>query len=504
MEFCLNKNTYTYKKNTYCQTVEEQLESTITLGETAANIEKIMKATCEVTIGSENLSGQTLSLEGMACVHVIYLTDSGCICGHTEYFPFAKSIEFDDSYDNSHVDVSACCNFINARVLSSRKIEISGTATINIRVNSIVRAELISDCDSKKLQLKKNNMIASVFVGRTDRNIIVEEELQVSDKPLFSCLKTDVVPKVTECKILSGKIMVKGEVTLKILGADEEGCLKDFSTVIPFSQMLETDDLDDGCSCNATVRLCGSHFKPRTGSDGSFSSVIFTAKLNICAELTSQKPIDYAEDAYSLCSNVEISKQHVDICSNMTELCDAFSISRELSFSEGDLRSIKCIWAEIGKINCSCSGGHISIIGTIKVCILGCNSDQLPIYHERPVDLEYNTDLASGGTVVCEPTVRIENCSYSFLGDDCIEVIINLNACGCAYENSSADIITNIVSVDDLLVDRDTAFIVYFAQKGEEIWDIAKKYHGTVEEICAVNSVENKVLNKATKLIIPL
>ncbi len=503
LEYCLNKNMYTFQKTTYCQCFEEQIEATANLSETMASVAKILKVTCEATVNSENLSGQTLSIEGNACVYVIYITDSGRICGHTEQIPFAKNVELDAVYENSNVDVTAQCNFINARALSGRKLEIKGAVSLKICISCNNDTELILGCDSNKLQLKKSKTNATVFVGRADKNIIIEEELQVSEKPVYSCLKTSVIPKVSECKIVSGKIMVKGEAYIKMLLADEDACLQEFSTVIPFSQMLEVENIADDCSCNATVKLCGAQFKSRTGSDGSFSNVIFTAKLSIAAELTAQRDIEYAEDAYSICDNIELKKQKIDLYSNKGELCDTFNISRELSFSEGDLRSVKSIWAEIGKTNCVSEDGFVSIIGTIKVCILGCNIEGQPVYHERPVDLEYSTELFTGESTLCEPTVKIENCGYSFLGDDCLEVKISLNVCGRVCESKTAELITDITTVDEVLSNRDTCFIIYFAQKGECVWDIAKKYRSTVDGICSVNSIEDGTLDVDTKLIIP-
>ena len=50
---------------------------------------------------------------------------------------------------------------------------------------------------------------------------------------------------------------------------------------------------------------------------------------------------------------------------------------------------------------------------------------------------------------------------------------------------------------------EDTALTLYFCNKGEEIWDIAKKYNTTKEAIQAENSIASDVTEKEEMILIP-
>ena len=45
--------------------------------------------------------------------------------------------------------------------------------------------------------------------------------------------------------------------------------------------------------------------------------------------------------------------------------------------------------------------------------------------------------------------------------------------------------------------------VIYFADKGEELWDIAKRYNTSEDAIRRRNSIKGDVIEKETMLIIP-
>ena len=50
---------------------------------------------------------------------------------------------------------------------------------------------------------------------------------------------------------------------------------------------------------------------------------------------------------------------------------------------------------------------------------------------------------------------------------------------------------------------EDTALTLYFCNKGEEIWDIAKKYNTTKQAIQSENSISGDVTEKEDMMLIP-
>ena len=50
---------------------------------------------------------------------------------------------------------------------------------------------------------------------------------------------------------------------------------------------------------------------------------------------------------------------------------------------------------------------------------------------------------------------------------------------------------------------RQSSIVLYFAETGEKLWDIARRYNSSVEEIKTINSFTDDVLLSPKKFIIP-
>ena len=49
----------------------------------------------------------------------------------------------------------------------------------------------------------------------------------------------------------------------------------------------------------------------------------------------------------------------------------------------------------------------------------------------------------------------------------------------------------------------DAALVIYFADSGEKLWDIAKRYNTSPTEIASVNELETETLDNGRMLLIP-
>ena len=80
----------------------------------------------------------------------------------------------------------------------------------------------------------------------------------------------------------------------------------------------------------------------------------------------------------------------------------------------------------------------------------------------------------------------------------------------CVNANVFAPAKINLVT--DVLVDEanvktksnNSALIIYYADAGECVWDIARKYNSLPSEICEINSLENEILKAKKTLLIPI
>ena len=83
-----------------------------------------------------------------------------------------------------------------------------------------------------------------------------------------------------------------------------------------------------------------------------------------------------------------------------------------------------------------------------------------------------------------------------------IALNVNVNV----VKEKNADVITDIKINEDAPIDKSNqpGIVIYFAEETDTLWDIAKRYHTTTEEIALVNKIdENAALKNRQQLLIP-
>ena len=88
-----------------------------------------------------------------------------------------------------------------------------------------------------------------------------------------SVIRTDVTALVQDTKTVANKMILKGEVLLKILyvGNLEEGELETMEYSVPVSQIVDADGVDETSMCDAKMEVLGYEVQIRTDSSGEDS-----------------------------------------------------------------------------------------------------------------------------------------------------------------------------------------------------------------------------------------
>lgn len=509
METNIIKHPIFLEETVFNETTEQSIDTDLTLPDYCKPIKKILKCKAVPRLTSKGLNGQNLIVDVTVNINILYVDDCNCIQSYEHTVPLSKSFDLNSNYENCNICCKIKTEIINCRALTENKLSIHGTASINASINIKKQFEILSDIDNSSIEMLKDSLPITIPMGEGEKNLIVEEEISIGNgqASVDNLLRYDVVPIVEDIKIISNKIITKGNLKVYVLYSSHDGTRPhNFSVVLPFSQIVDIEGVNEDCKCDCTAQVVFCELKPRHGED-ECRSFLLTAKLLITANAHCTSEIPILLDVYS--TNCEIETQNTDLTfSSIGEVFnDSFIAKKILEFSDGSIGSVVDVWCDCETSGYKIEGNSVSVSGCVVVNILAYDVDGLPIYFERPIDFEYKyVTTENFNSIMCRVNTEISNSTFTIIGANQLEVTVELKIFGCLHNSLKQTVISDI----DIRTEKkkiscyDSGLLIYFAKSGENLWDIAKKYNSCKKEIMQLNNCleENLIENKS--LIIPI
>lgn len=112
-------------------------------------------------------------------------------------------------------------------------------------------------------------------------------------------IRFDASAELTDYKILTGKLVTKGELTVRIIYQCEEDAkkLEMMEYSLPVSQVVDIDGLEEDCACSAWYEVSTCEITPKTNSDGENRMFALECSMNACVLAHRRVQLDAACDA---------------------------------------------------------------------------------------------------------------------------------------------------------------------------------------------------------------
>lgn len=508
MDINFTRHSINTEETVFCESAEIQLESSSNPIRNRTP-KKILKCSSHSEITSKSSSDRAVTVEGTTALYVIYLDADNCLSSYEHALPFSKSFEVDSGMPLGEITASVTEERFSASLTGDGAVSFSGTVCLNVCVKRKVDAQIICDIDNKDIEQLRGKAEVTMPMGRGEKNLIVEEEISIGNgQPSVECLiRHNATATIDETKIISGKVMVKGTVKVYVLYLPEEGTRpQNFEDSFPFSQLVDVEGINDTCKCDATVKILFCDLTPRVGNDDDVRSFSIAAKLAVSVKAYCDDEIPAVIDAYSTKGKCKTVRDEFVFRKIRDTVTERFIAKKDLEFTDGAIGSVIDMWCEPKNFTCKFENGSLKVTGTVLVNLLAYDCEGVPDCYERPVDFEYicpkEFQLSSPETAC---TLTVAHCSYTIIRANTVAVAIEPQLCATVYDNLKYALLTDITEEECSGDDdrRRSSIVLYFADAGETLWDIARRYNSSVSEIKALNSVTEDILTAPGKFIIP-
>mgnify|MGYP004634535193 FL=1 len=512
MELKLTKEPVFLSEVIYDGQTEQGIEFDYVLPDYYPDIFRILKCSIVPSIVSYSVSGSQLTYDGIAWIKVLYLAENSSRINCVEQrYTYSKTVDLGKSADNHIVKITPKTDYCNCRAVSGRRIDVRGAVSCKIRVTSARESEIITGAEGMNVQVHKANV---KYCGRklsTGRQFAIHEEIETGagGEGISSIINTDCHAMVSDCKIISNKVVIKGEAKIKALyltGGDEQHA-EVMEASVPISQIMDLDGVTENHFCFVTLKIMDCGLDVKSGEENSrILNCDLTVDCNIIAQQESEiTPVD---DAYSLDYDTSFATSVFKAESCPKPIEQTLILKGTVECSEGNLVEVLDCRCDISNVSMrNKSDREIAVTGQMNQQIIGRLDSGMPVFAEKNEPFEAAIEIEPAQTEISfDIDIQPSGTSYSIGSENNVDMRIQLIARGFVYQINSVAVITDISVDKDKPKTKETEYTLkmYNASDGESVWDIAKRFNTLESAVISENGLEDDVISGTAMLLIPL
>ena len=500
----VNKSSITLEKKVGRGNIQLMSEGEITLSEGNPDALSTLKWDCTFVPAENRISDGRVSFEGKVKIEGMYLAKGDkSVHGFSTEIPVSDFVNIDGASEGMCTYISSVPVSCKCRVINERKLGYKAVNDVEVCVRQQKECEYVEGLSEIPVNQQRFKQISceSMPVCRQDRFTVRDSlSLPMGRPNIGEMLSCTMRLSSVDCRPTDDSVRVSGDINVSLLykGEGESNPMELYEGSLPFKGELEAQGLRNDMLCDVKLDILDSIVHLQTDEDGELR--IVEPEVIIGAYITGREinEISVLEDVYILNKDTKLTASNEENCiwaARNTSQCPV----KEVVALEDEAPDMLQIYRADGRpfvdfveIN----DGRVEIEGAVAVDILYVTgNDENPVYCCHGVVPFKHTAQAPGalGDMECSVKAELEHIGFNMLSDREVEVRCVINICAVAEDNKVLDMVTDVELCD---LDREylsslASITLYMVRKGDTLWKLAKRFNTTVEDIAAINDIEN-------------
>lgn len=508
MELNLTHESICINEVVFDSLLEQPIELDYLLPDYCQSIFKVLKCKITPKITSSRIVNDKLVIDGVACIKIIYTGEENYqIRSIIQKQMFTKSVDLKENLENPCLTVHCTCDYVNCRVVNQHRLDIRGALGIKATISVSRKFDVLSKVEGKGVQICNKKVVALGQKLYVNKEFSIKEELELSyGKPSISeVLDYEASAVLTEYKIIPNKVILKGELSLHILYAQSENLkpeIMDYTVAI--SQIMDVAGIGEEYQCVLNFDVISVDITAGGEDESKSFGVEFVIRAMLEADKNDEAKL--INDIYSTDYEMKAVTNKVKIEQLVCIVNETCIAKSEIKISPNDIACVYDIMCDFSGSSAKFIDNSIEITGYLNTSIMAIDCDNMPIMIDRSTACTMKLDCKCGSDDMrFTPYITVASVSYNMANSEDIEIRAEIKVCGnlyrCTYYN-----VVNSITLDESCKkckNDDVALRLYFAQKGEMVWDIAKTFNTSVLAIAAENNIERDEMTEFGMLLIP-
>lgn len=477
--------------------ISEWIEQDIIVPDSKPDAVKIVNVTVTPYVNDCEIMDGKIKVVGKINYFIIYMVNDEKFNtrGLFVSYPYTEVLNVDKLKSNMNVNVDSKCKNVIYSLPNERKISVKSEIMFNVIVKESVGIDIIQSFDEESnIECKMENKVFNNII-QNKSNIIASKEdvmLPKEAEDFVEILKLDTNIVNTEYKESYNKIMVKGdiEVVLIYLADNPNENIKKLNFTIPFSAMIEVDNINDRSKFDIKYKM--RDFNIKLNEDiTSTKTMSAQYQIDVDVEMYEEEELEYVDDFYSQIKDLEYENNIVEAISKNVQFVNNIEVKENLSNILPMNNVVLNYSLDTSNLNASVNNGMVEVDGNAKISLLLQDMSNMEV-ENKVIDILINEKINLDNIDKnIKGYVEIENEKLYVTqnGTDLeVKVVFDINT---VIENIvKMNIISKIEDKALNLQDIDSINI-YIVKPGDSLWKIAKKYKTSIDKIVKSNDIVN-------------
>ena len=392
-------------------------------------------------------------------------------------------------------------------VKNSRKLCVSAFVSYNIQSHKTKSKEIICPSHTDVLYPhKKGNTDCDCLLACKDLNFDISETFSMPCSDEATICKIGATVEISDVKSVNNKAVLKGQLNIKVL-YETNGEISDYLTEFSFTEVCDIENLTSEHRLFYNADVAYLDYTTDYSDVGMSIDARIKVKGYMC--VYEHREIFFVNDIYSPDYEYEKKAENISVTtlSSLMQTRDTVKDSIELPISAHGIEKIHNMECFTGKAECVIDGDTLKLNGNIEINLIYSDENNVLCRAIKTSPYEFEFAYSKpGDDYLIIPCVKCLNSGYVMgsAEDVQLRVVVNAEAVVLSRETFNVVCEFNADSKKPIKKDDQPSIVVFYPGSSSELWDIAKKYNTTCEEIAEINSLDLSLpLSSDTPILIP-
>lgn len=332
------------------------------------------------------------------------------------------------------------------------------------------------------------------IIGIEKSESVIRDTITINTEEIQSIISLNPYAKIKESRVADNKVIIGGVLEVNPLACTYDGELVELDRIgIDFTQFIEVPGACDGMSEESLLSMGDFNYIFKQNGESNTGLLEIDCTVACKVKVSDEVTREVLQDAYSPQKIIKFDHRAIEVNKTLSNGSETFVVRDSIKNANDDIqiKDVVSVCPTISIENSYVEDDKSVIQGIIKVDILYVPVEGLRIVYKLSEEIPFEHETTIDNlTDTCKvfSTAAIEKVDVDLNRDE-IDLSVKVKRYTEAVDKKPESF---IIKGDDLGIydlSKAPSIIVYICKEGDNLWNIAKKYNTTENEIAEINEL---------------